>query len=727
MNKRQTPPRNVSRRSILRAGAGLSLAVALPMPRSARAASPDAVGDFVANAFVTIGTDGTVRIRCKFLEMGQGTFTGVATLVAEELDAAWDQLRVEAAPADAKRYANRIMGMQATGGSTAMADCHEQMRRAGATARAMLVAAAATRWDVPAAEIDVAAGTVSHRLSGRAAGFGELAAAAAEQPVPEAVTLKEPEDFVYIGTAVPRVDSEAKTTGRAQFTQDVDLPGMQVALVAHPPRFGARLTTLDDREALAVPGVHRVVRLDNSAAVLARDFWSAKLGRDALGLEWDESDAWRGSTEALFSSYRELAAQPGLPARRDGDAAAVLAGAGTVHEATFSFPFLAHATMEPMNCVMHFHGDRLEVWNGEQLHTGDQMALAKAFALAPERVALHQLYAGGSFGRRGNPLSDYLLECARIVQAAEADFPVKLVWTREDDMRAGWYRPQFFHRLRASLGDDGLPVGWEHRLVGQSIAKGTAFESFMIKDGIDPSSVEGADNVPYKIPNVSVELHTTNDQTAVPVQWWRSVGSTHTAHAVEVFIDELAGAAGADPLAYRQRLLADHPRHLAALALVGEQAGWGSALAAPAAGRRGRGLAVHESFGSVVAQVVEVTVADDGSFAVDRVVCAVDCGLAINPDVIRAQMEGGIGFALAAALSGEVTIEDGRIQQSNFDSYQVLRMPQMPTVEVHIVPSAAPPSGVGEPGVPPLAPALTNALAAATGRRFRDLPLGQRV
>jgi isoquinoline 1-oxidoreductase beta subunit len=716
----------VSRRGLLKAGAGLTLAVALPRALAAAPGDGAAVDNFEANAFVSIAADGTVTVQCKFLEMGQGTYTGVATLVAEELDAAWEQLRVEGAPADSKRYANRLLGGQGTGGSTAMADCYEQMRRAGASARAMLVAAAAQRWSVPAAEISVAGGVVSHVASGRSARFGELAAAAAEQPLPEDVTLKSPQDFRLIGTTVPRIDSADKSTGRALFTQDVDLPGMRVAVVAHPPRFGATPQQVNDRAALAIDGVEAVLPLARGVAVLARDFWTAKKARDVLEVTWDESGAWRGGTESMFSRYAELAAQPGLTARRDGDAAAALDGAAEVLEASFRFPYLAHATMEPMNCVMQYHGDRLEVWNGEQLQSGDQVVLAEAFGLPPERVALHQLYAGGSFGRRGNPHSDYLVECAEIVQAAKANYPVKLVWTREDDTRAGFYRPLFLHRLRAAIGEDGLPVGWEHRLVGQSIAAGTAFESFMVKDGVDASSVEGAENIPYAIPNIAVELHTPRD-IGVPVQWWRSVGSTHTAHAVEVFIDELAAAAKLDPVAYRLALLADHPRHRGVLSLAAEKAGWDSALAAVAGRRRGRGVAVHESFSSYVAQVVEVSVDDNGEFSVDRVVCAVDCGVAINPDVIRAQMEGGIGFALAAALSGEVTLEDGLVQQSNFDDYRVLRMPQMPAIEVHIVASAEPPTGVGEPGVPPLAPALSNALFAATGKRLRDLPLGTQL
>lgn len=713
---------NISRRSLLKAGAGLGLAVAMPASFAVRADDDEQA--FEANAFVSISNDGTVTVQCKFLEMGQGTHTGVATLVAEELDAAWDQLRVEGAPADNARYANRLLGGQGTGGSTAMADCYEQMRTAGASARAMLVAAAAALWSVPSDEIGVAEGVVSHAASGRKVSFGDLAEAAAKQPVPETVALKSPEDFRLIGKTVSRVDSADKVTGRAVFTQDVDLPDMRVATLVHPPRFGSRLVSVNDEAALEVDGVYEVLTTSRGVAVLARDYWSAKRGRDALEISWDDSDAWRGSSEAMFERYRELAESPGLPARTEGDPGAALEDASEVHTASFRFPYLAHASMEPMNCVMHHQGDRLEVWNGEQLQFGDQFALAATFGLPPEQVELHQLYAGGSFGRRANPQSDYLLDCAAIVQAAKADYPVKLVWTREDDTRAGFYRPQFYHRMRASLDSDGMPEAWEHRLVGQSIAAGTSFEAFMVKDGVDATSVEGAASIPYAIPNLSVELHTTSNEVPVPVQWWRSVGSTHTAHAVEVFIDELATAAGKDPVAYREKLLKDHPRHLGVMALAAEKAGWGSELPGSEGKSRGRGIAVHESFRSYVAQVVEVSVDAEGNFSVDRVVCAVDCGVAINPDVIHAQMEGGIGYALAAALFGDVPMEDGMATVDNFNGYQVLRMPQMPDVEVHIVASDAAPTGVGEPGVPPLAPALSNALFAATGKRYRHLPLG---
>ncbi len=727
---------NASRRDFLKTGAGLTLAFVIPGTNAAGPAGPGMAGSadalsggaFAPNAFVRIGADDTVTVIAKHLEMGQGTYTGLATLVAEELDAAWSQVLVEGAPADASRYNNLLWGpAQGTGGSTAIANSFEQMRRAGAAARAMLVQAAALRWQVPAGELTVEAGVVFHRASKRQARFGELAEAAASLPVPEQVTLKDPKDFTLIGRHVPRKDSAEKTDGSARFTQDVKLPGMLVAVVAHPPRFGATVRGVDDSAARAVPGVADVVRIPTGVAVLAGDYWTAKKGRDALKLDWDESAAYRGSSRAIVADYRSLAATPGAIARRDGDAEGTLARAGKVLEAEFVLPFLAHAAMEPMNCVMRLDDRGVEVWNGEQLHTGDQFALAGLFGLAPEQVRINMLYAGGSFGRRANPQSDYVLETGHIVKAIGGRAPVKLVWSREDDMRAGHYRPLYLHRLRAALDAEGRPVAWAHRLVGQSIMAGTAFEEIMIKDGVDATSVEGASNLPYAIPHVDVDLHTTNAQVKVPVQWWRSVGSSHTAFSTEVFVDELAIAAGADPVAYRLALLANHPRHAAVLRLAAEQAGWNERLAPAQAGKRGRGVAVHESFHSYVAQVVEVTVKPDGSFSVDRVVCAVDCGIAVNPDVIRAQMEGGIGFGLAAALSGAITLEDGRVEQSNFHDYTVLRIDQMPAVEVHIVPSAEKPTGVGEPGVPPIAPALVNALFAATGKRVRTLPVGERL
>ena len=724
---------NLSRRRFVQGiAAGLTLGFSLPgalaagAPKAiaASAGTASAGANFEPNAFVRIGSDDTVTVISKHLEMGQGSYTGLATILADELDADWATVRVEGAPADAKRYNNLLWGpAQGTGGSTAMANSWEQMRKAGATARAMLVAAAARQWQVPAEQIQVRQGVVSHPASGRKARFGQLAQAAAAEAVPGNVRLKDPKDFTLIGKVAPRKDSAEKVNGKARFTQDVQLPGMLVAVVAHPPRFGATVKSFDAGRAKAVKGVVDVVQIPQGVAVLARDTWSAKKGRDALSVTWDESAAFKLGSEEILARYRELAKKPGAVARSEGQVEPALAQAAKVLTAEFDFPYLAHAAMEPMNCVVQFDGQQCEVWNGEQMHTGDQYALAALFGIAPEKVIIHMLYAGGSFGRRASKSADYVLEAAQIVKATGGRAPVKMVWLREDDMRAAYYRPLNHHRLEAALDAQGRLVAWRHRLVGQSIMKGSAMEPMMVKNGIDATSVEGASSLPYAIPNLQVELHTPED-IPVPVLWWRSVGSTHTAYSTEVFLDQVAKAAGKDPVALRLELLAAHPRHAGVLKLAAEKAGWGQPLAPGKAGeRRGRGVAVHESFRSYVAQVVEVTVAKDGSLKVDRVVCAVDCGVAINPDNVRSQVEGGIGFALSAALYGEITLKEGRVEQGNFDQYPILRINEMPKVETHIVPSAEAPTGIGEPPVPPLAPALANAIAAATGKWLTRLPL----
>ncbi len=721
---KQSNIENLSRRRFLQGSAGLTLGFCLPAmaaaAKSGGAATPP--GAFEPNAFLRIGTDNSVTVFSKHLEMGQGTYTGLATILAEELDADWQHVRVEGAAADAKRYNNLFWGpMQGTGGSTAMANSWEQLRKAGATGRAMLVSAAAKRWQVGATDIVVRDGMVSHAASGRKASFGELALAAAGEAVPGEVKLKEAKDFRLIGKQARRRDSAAKTNGTAQFTQDVFLPGMLVAVVAHPPLFGATVRSFDASKTKAVKGVVDVVQIPQGVAVLATDTWSAKKGRDALSVSWDESNAFKLGSDEILAKYREMAKQPGLIARQNGDADRAFAGAAKVVSASFDFPYLAHAAMEPMNCVVRLNADSCEVWNGEQFQTVDQGRIAALFGLQPEQVKLNMLYAGGSFGRRASSHSDYVLEAAHIVKAINGRAPVKLVWLREDDMRAGFYRPLFHHALEAALDGDGKLVGWRHRLVGQSILAGTPFESAMVKNGIDHVSVEGASTLPYAIPNLTVDLHTPTD-IPVPVLWWRSVGSSHTAYSTEVFLDQVALAMGKDPVALRLELLGDHPRHAGALRLAAEKANWGTPLKAAPGERRGRGVAVHESFNSCVAHVAEVTIKKDGSITVDRVVSGVDCGTAINPDNIRSQVEGSVGFALSAALSGEITLKGGRVEQGNFDGYPVLRIGDMPKVEVHIVPSNAAPTGIGEPGVPPVAPAVANAIAAATGKFLHRMP-----
>jgi isoquinoline 1-oxidoreductase beta subunit len=675
---------------------------------------------FAPNAFIRIAPDNTVTIIGKHIEFGQGSYTGLATILAEELDADWSQIRVEAAPADAERYNNLKWGpMQGTGGSSAMANSWEQRRRAGATARATLVEAAAREWGVPASEITVERGIVAHPPSGRRATFGELAPKAAKLTPPAQVKLKDPSQFTLVGKRVPRIDGAAKTDGSAKFTMDFSLPGMLTAVIARPPRFGATVKSFDATAARQVKGVTHVVQVPSGVAVVATKFWAARKGREALRVRWDESRAETRGSEDLFKAYRTLAGRPAMPARRDGDAAAALAGAAKVIEAVYEFPYLAHAPMEPLDAVVRLTADACEVWAGSQVPTIDQQVVARVVGLPPAKVAIHTMLAGGSFGRRATPNGDVAGEAASIAKAIGGDKPVKLVWTREDDVQGGRYRPLYVHRLRAGLDAQGNIVGWEHRIVGQSILKGGPFEAGLVKNGIDGTSVEGAANLPYAVPNITVELSTT--EVGVPVLWWRSVGSTHTAYSTETFLDELAHAAGRDPLEVRRALLVKHPRHLAVLNLAAEKAGWGQPLPAG----RARGIAVHESFDSVVAQVAEVTRRPDGLPKVEKVICAVDCGTAVNPDVIRAQMEGGIGFGLAGAMWSEITLVRGRAQERNFDSYRPLRIADMPAVEVHIVPSGAVPTGVGEPGVPPMAPAVANAFFHLSGQRVRRLPFAR--
>lgn len=705
-----------SRRDVLKGGGALTIAMWLPAG-DARANDAEAAksGTFAPNAFVRIDKDSTVTVLSKHTEMGQGSYTGLATIVAEELDADWSQIRVEGAPADAKLYNNLAFGpFQGTGGSTAIANSYDQLKQAGATARAMLVAAAANRWQVPAGEITIASGVVQHK-SGKSARFGELVAEAAKLPVPNEVKPKDPSTYNRIGKSAPRVDSRAKSTGTAIFTQDIKLPGMLTAVVVHPPRFGGKVKSFDASKAKQT-GVQAVVAFETLAragvAVVATDFWAAKKGRDALTVEWDESNAIKQSSQDLLEQYRELARKPGQVARQQGDVEKAFGAAARTFEAIYEFPYLAHAAMEPMNCVVKLGHGSCEIWNGEQSQTADQMAVAKLLGLSPSDVKINQLYAGGSFGRRASSLSDYVVETAAIAKAMGTSNPVKLVWTREDDMRAGYYRPMYVHWMKAGVDAQGKLLAWQHRIVGQSILGAWSDTT----DKIDVTSVEGAQNLPYRIPNLQVELHTTKSQ--VPVLWWRSVGSTHTAFATECFLDDIARETKQDPYALRRSLLAEHPRHLGVLDLLAEKSGWNK----PRAGDEVYGLALHESFNSVVGQVAKLKKTPNGPRLVS-VVCAVDCGIAVNPNIVAMQMESGIGYGLSAALTGAVTLKDGKIEQGNFDDYPVLRINEMPAVETHIVPSRNKPTGVGEPGTPVIAPALANALAQIDGKPVRSLPM----
>jgi isoquinoline 1-oxidoreductase beta subunit len=711
-----------TRRDFLKTSGGAIAALAIGFHfggRRALAATPGVPAELVPNAFVRIGADDTVTVIAKHLEMGQGAYTGLATILAEELDADWAHIRVESAPADAKRYANLVFKtMQGTGGSSAMANSWQQLREAGASARALLVSAAAKQWHVPDSEIRVERGVIYHAASTHQARFGAFVKTAAALPMPSRVSLKDPSKFTLVGTRPPRVDVPAKCNGTAQFSLDVTMPDLLVALLARPPQFGATVATFDAAPALAVPGVVKVVQVPRGVAVVAKSFWAAKKGRDKLVVEWDDTRAERRSSAQIMDEYRQRAEQPAASARKTGDAARALKSAANTVSATFEFPYLAHAPMEPLDCVIKLTAQRCEIWAGDQFQTMDQMNAAKTARLDPSQVFINTLYAGGSFGRRANAYSDYIVEAVSIAKACGADgTPIKLQWTREDDIRGGLYRPMYFHKLEAGLDANHELSAWRHVIVGQSIVAGTVMAG-MIKDGIDPTSVEGAATIAYDIPNLAVDLATTT--TGVPVLWWRVVGSSHTTFAVETFIDQVAHAAGKDPFEFRRNLLAKEPRMKGVLELAAEKAGWSSA---PLPHGKGRGIAVAEAFNTFVAQVVEVSVQDKGRIKVDRVVCAVDCGVAINPDVITAQMEGGIGFGLGAALWGNVTLQNGRVEQSNFNDYRVLRMNEMPKVEVYIVRSTEAPTGVGEPGVAPVGPALANAIFSATGRRVSSLPI----
>ena len=712
-----------TRREFLKATGSVS-AVALTIgfewlgpARRAAAASANAAL-FAPNAFLRIGADGGVTIISKHLEMGQGSYTGVATVLAEELDADWAKVRVESAPANVKLYANSAFGMQGTGGSSAMANSWTQLREAGAKGRAMLLAAASKDWKVPVTELTADKGVVYHAGSKRQASYGSLAGKAAALPVPDKVTLKDPKDFKLIGRQAPRVDVPAKVDGTAQFTLDVALPGMLVALLKRPPLFGATVKSFDASAASAVPGVVKVVQVPHGVAVVAKGFWAASQGRNALIVEWDDTNAEKRGSSEMMDEYRRLAGQPATSARKVGDAAPAIKNAAHTVSASYEFPYLAHAPMEPLDAVVKLTAGSCEIWAGDQFQTIDQGNAAKAAGLDPQQVTINTLYAGGSFGRRANVWSDYIVEAVSIAKASGADgTPIKLQWTREDDLQGGLYRPMYFHKLEAGLNEKKELVGWRHVIVGQSIMAGGPFEAVLVKNGIDGTSVEGAANIAYEIPNIDVELSTT--KSGVPVLWWRVVGSSHTTFAVEAFIDEVAHAAGKDPYTFRRDLLEKEPRMKAVLELAADKAGWSSG---PLPKGKGRGIAVGEAFKTFVAQVAEVTVDDAGHVTVDRVVCAVDCGIPINPDVIAAQMEGGIGFGLGAVLYGAITLKDGRVEQDNFNGYRVLRINEMPKVEVHIVPSAEAPTGVGEPGVAPIGPAVANAIFAATGTRVHLLP-----
>jgi isoquinoline 1-oxidoreductase beta subunit len=695
-------------------GGGLLVSLYAPLPGGSSSALAAEEKDFALNAFVRIGTDESVTVISAHSEMGQGVYTSLPMLLNEELEADWSKIRVEAAPVD-KVYNHPVLGMQMTGGSTTSSAEWERYRRMGATARVMLVEAAAARWGVEASTCRVENGVVIHAATNQRGTYGSLANAAARLTPPAKVPLKNPKDFTLVGKPTLRLDTASKTNGTAQFGLDVMVPGMLTAVVARPPVFGGRVVKLDAREALKVPGVKAVEQVPSGVAVIAERFWPAKLGREKLIIEWDLGPNAALSTEKMLRDFRETALKPGAIAKKTGDPEGALKTAAKTVTAEYDVPYLAHAMMEPLNCVVDLRPDSCEIWTGTQFETVDRANAAHAAALPADRVLIHTTLLGGGFGRRANPNSDFVVEAVHVARAAKA--PVKVVWTREDDLRGGWYRPMWHDRFAAGLDANGDPVAWTHTIVGQSIMQGTLFESFGVKDGIDSASVEGAADLLYGIPNLQVDLHTP--KIGVPVQWWRSVGHSHTGFSVEAFFDEVAHAGGKDPYELRRKLLANQPRMKAVLELAAQKADWGSKLPPGV----GRGMATHFSFESYVAQVVEASVGKGGAVRVHRVVCALDCGLVINPDTVRAQIEGGIIFGLTAALKTEITLKAGRVEQGNFDDYQMLRIFESPEIEVHMVPSGENPTGVGEPGVPPVAPALANAIFAATGKRVRRLPI----
>ena len=658
-----------------------------------------------------------VTVISKHFEMGQGAATGLATLIADELDADWSKVGIEFAPNDPTIYNNLIFGpVMATGGSTTIRNAFMQMRQVGATARAMFVTAAAQAWGVPEVEITVSNGVVSHAASGNASGFGALAEPAMRVAPPAEPVLKAPEQWTLIGKRIPRLDSPPKTTGEAVFAMDYRRPGMLTAVIARSPRFGGTVSGFDANPALGIPGVREVVQIPQGVAVVADDTWAALRGRDALEIDWDFTNAENRSDRQMLEEYRAMASGPGLEASRRGDAASALARADQVIEAEITLPFLAHAPMEPLNCTMELTENGAEMWSGCQLQSIDMYVAAQVLGLEPQQVKINTLYGGGSFGRRGNPVGDWVAELASIVKAIETKAPVHLVWTREDDIRGGFYRPLTLHKIRAGLTADGAISGWEHAIVCKSIFTGTPFAQMVVHDGVDHASVEGCADTPYAIGDFAVDSH--NAETPIPVLWWRSVGHSHTAFAMETMLDELSHKAGKDPVEFRVELLGEHPRAVAVIRDAAERAGWGEAMPEG----RGRGIAFHHSFGAYLAMVAEVAVAD-GELSVDRIIASVDCGVAVNPDVVEAQIEGAIGFALSSVTRNAITLENGEVQEANFDSFNPTRMREMPDVEVRIIPSTEPPAGIGEPGVPPIAPAISNAVFAATGQRSWSLPL----
>ncbi|HYM08687.1 MAG TPA: xanthine dehydrogenase family protein molybdopterin-binding subunit [Terriglobales bacterium] len=712
------PQTGVPRRQFLKFSVAASggLLIGFYLPGSGTPASAEeSASVFMPNAFVRIGTDERITVIVNHSEMGQGVYTSLPMLLADELDADWSKVGFDSAPVDPK-YNHPAFGMQMTGGSSSVWSGLEQFRQAGAAARAMLVAAAAKRWNTDPASCRTESGAVFD-ASSRKVTYGQLVADAAKLTPPEHVQLKDPKNFKLIGKPIKRLDTPVKLDGQAVFGLDVTLPGILTAVVARPPIFGAKLKSFDDSKARSMPGVRKIAQIPSGVAVVADTFWQAKVARDTLRVEWDDG-AMRGfSTTQLMQTFRERAKTPGVSVRKEGDAPGALASAAKKIQAVYEAPYLSHLMMEPLNCVVDLRSDSCEVWTGSQFQTIDRANAAKTAGLPNDKVQLHTTFLGGGFGRRANPQSDFVVEAVEVAKVVGAPAKVKVVWTREDDMHGGWYRPMFLHALEGGIDASGRPVSFASRSVGQSIMAGTPFQA-MIMQGkpYDPSSVEGIDDLPYAIPNLAIESHQV--EVNVPVQWLRSVGHSHTAFAVECFIDELAGLAQKDPYQFRRDLLQKQPRYLGVLDLAAQKAGWGKPLPKGV----GRGIAVHFAFGSYSAHVAEVSVTE-GKIKVHRMVCAIDCGQYVNPGIIAAQTEGGAIFGASAALFQELTFEDGRLQQTNFNTFPVMRMNECPEIETHIVENNEKPGGIGEPGVPCAAPAIANAVFAVTGKRVRRLPI----
>jgi len=704
----------ISRRTFLKASAaaGGGLLLSFSLPALMRNAETATANTFAPNAFIRIDRQGRVTLVVHQVEMGQGTYTSLPMLLAEELEVDLAHVQLEHAPPDDKLYANPLVGFQATGGSTSVRGAWEPLRRAGASARSMLVSAASMTWKVDSNSCRAEKGEVIHVPTGRKLNYGALVDKAATLPVPDQVTLKDPKDFKLIGTPAKRLDSHDKVNGKAQYSIDVKVPGMKIATVAACPVFGGKLASVDDGKAKAIKGVHQIVRLGDAVAVVADHMWAAKQGLAALDIRWDEGPNAKLSTADIVQELKAASQKPGVVARKEGDIAKAMAGAAQKVEAVYQVPFLAHATMEPLNCTVHVRQDGCDVWVGTQVATRAQATAAQVTGLPPEKVRVHNHLLGGGFGRRLEV--DFITQAVQI--AKQVAGPVKVIWTREEDIQHDIYRPYFYDRLAAGLDEQGMPNAWSHRITGSSILARYFPPAF--KDGLDPDTVDGAVELPYTFPNVLVD-YVRQEPPGIVTGWWRGVGPTHNIFVVESFIDELAAAAHKDPVEYRRALLSKSPRARAVLDLATEKTSWGQ----PLPEGQGRGVSVQHAFGSYLAQVAEVAVSKEGEVRVQRVVCAVDCGMIVNPDTVKAQMEGGIIFGITGALYGEITIKDGRVEQNNFHDYRTLTINEAPVVEVYLVKSTESPGGIGEPGTSAIAPAVTNAIFAATGKRIRKLPV----